>query len=135
MPQLPNALVPDNEVAFEKSARRALCAPRDPGTAMALPLVRRDCEVRYGYHTLPTLQGWWQASAWHPRMREGATTRGLTKCMQAWASRMLTCLPVFTDSFLPSDTQRAEPRLRWQTGQCWPGSSSHTRGSQGDDRC
>src|SRR5713101_2045142 len=26
MPQLPNALVPDNEAAIEKSARRALCA-------------------------------------------------------------------------------------------------------------
>src|SRR5262245_48823132 len=43
---------------------------------MALPLVRRDCEVRYGYHTLPTLTGWWQASLWHARLQEAISPNG-----------------------------------------------------------
>src|SRR5713226_9059198 len=37
MPQLPNALVPDNEAAIEKSARRALCASREQGLSAHPP--------------------------------------------------------------------------------------------------
>src|SRR5262249_23956439 len=43
---------------------------------MALPLVRRYYEVLYGYHTLPTLTGWWQASAWHARLQEAISPNG-----------------------------------------------------------
>src|SRR5713101_4602293 len=81
MPQLPNALVPDNEAAIEKSARRALCAYCAP----LGPVPRRD-DLSGG--ALHQLHRRWPARRARPSAHVVTRPRGST--MKALLMKRLT---------------------------------------------